>query len=95
MHPPKHIPLRRCTSCATQASKRDLLRIVRTSDGALLLDPHGKAPGRGAYLCKKPACWTLALKKGSLARAIKAELDLSQRESLLQALRLHMEKVAA
>lgn len=95
MHPPKHIPLRRCASCASQAPKRDLLRIVRTPDGALLLDARGKAAGRGAYLCKKPACWDFALKKDRLARAVKAELAPAQRAALLQALRLHAVEVAA
>lgn len=95
MHPAKHIPLRRCASCATQAPKRDLLRIIRTPGGALMLDAGGKAGGRGVYLCKKSACWDLALKKDRLARAVKAELDPTQRDTLLQALRRQAVEAAA
>ena len=95
MHPAKHIPLRRCASCAAQAPKRDLLRIVRTPDGALMLDAGGKAAGRGVYLCKKPACWDLALKKDRLERAVKAALNPAQHDALLQALRRQALEAAA
>jgi predicted RNA-binding protein YlxR (DUF448 family) len=52
----KHIPERQCLGCGTKKPKAELLRIVRSPDGAVSLDPTGKAPGRGAYLCGDPAC---------------------------------------
>ncbi len=58
---PKHIPLRRCAVCGTQAPKGRLRRIVRAPDGAVTLDLRGKGPGRGAYLCGSQACWDAGL----------------------------------
>jgi predicted RNA-binding protein YlxR (DUF448 family) len=46
--------------------KRELLRVVRTPTGHVELDPTGKKPGRGTYLCARMSCWDLALKKGRL-----------------------------
>ena len=56
------------------------MRIVRTPDG-VLLDPTGKADGRGAYLHDKRSCWEQAL-KGSLAHALKTELTQKDRSQL-------------
>jgi predicted RNA-binding protein YlxR (DUF448 family) len=63
-----------CISCREKSSKRTLTRLVRTPEGAVLIDPTGKANGRGAYLCDDPACWERSLATGSLARALKTEL---------------------
>jgi hypothetical protein len=60
--------------------KRQLVRIVRTSDGALI-DPTGKRAGRGAYLHDRRSCWEAAL-RGSLARALKMELTTADRGRL-------------
>jgi predicted RNA-binding protein YlxR (DUF448 family) len=46
--------------------KRELIRIVRTPDGHILLDPTGKKSGRGAYLCARRSCWEPAVRKGKL-----------------------------
>jgi hypothetical protein len=61
-------------------SKRELIRIVRTPDG-VLRDPTGKLDGRGAYLHDKQSCWEQAL-KGSLAHALKTELNEKDRSQL-------------
>lgn len=59
-------PMRTCVSCHTSKPKRELLRIVRTPDGHVLLDATGKKAGRGAYLCAKLSCWENALKRKRL-----------------------------
>lgn len=87
---PRHIPQRTCVACRTTKPKRELLRVVRTPDGHVLLDAGGKKSGRGAYLCAKHSCWTLALKKGRLEHefeidAIPAE-DRAQLEAFLATL---------
>jgi hypothetical protein len=46
------------------------MRVVRTPDGRIVLDPTGKLPGRGAYLCESQECCAAALDKGSLQRAL-------------------------
>lgn len=58
----KHVPMRTCISCRETKSKRELLRVVRTPDGHIVLDPSGKKSGRGAYLCARLSCWQRALK---------------------------------
>ena len=71
-------PTRTCVACRTERDKRDLLRVVRAPDGAVRLDPTGKATGRGAYLCADPACWA----KASQSRAIQRALAVPSSEAL-------------
>lgn len=80
----RHIPERTCAACRTQRAKRELVRLVRTADQAVKVDPTGKQPGRGAYLCRDPRCWTTALKRNALSGALKTELRAEDREALLQ-----------
>ena len=49
----KKIPMRTCVVTKEKWDKRDLLRIVRTPDGEVIVDLTGKANGRGAYLKKE------------------------------------------
>lgn len=69
----KHIPLRTCISCRDTKSKRELLRVVRTPDGHVLIDATGKKSGRGAYLCARRSCWENAIKR----RRLEQEFDLA------------------
>ncbi len=66
----KHVPQRTCVGCGETRSKRELTRIVRMPDGTVDIDPTGKKPGRGAYLCKRVRCWQQALAKGAINRAL-------------------------
>ena len=66
---PKKIPLRQCLGCREMKPKRDLIRVVRSPQGEISLDFHGKKPGRGAYLCPDPACLKRARKSKALERA--------------------------
>lgn len=70
----KHVPLRTCVACRTTGAKRGLVRIVRTPQGGVEVDPTGKAAGRGAYLCQRRECWQEALKREGLARALRVQL---------------------
>src|SRR5262245_27352659 len=72
---PKHVPQRMCVSCRERLAKRTLVRIVRTPEGAVEIDPTGKRNGRGAYRCDDPWCWERALRTGALANALKTTLD--------------------
>ena len=49
--------------------KRELIRVVRSPQGEISLDFHGKKPGRGAYLCPDPACLKRIRKSRALERA--------------------------
>ena len=65
----KKIPLRQCIGCREMKPKRDLLRILRTPVGELLLDYPGKKNGRGAYLCRDIQCFAKARKSKALERS--------------------------
>ena len=81
---PKPVPQRTCIACRRTDAKRGLIRLVRTADGHVVVDPTGKRHGRGAYLCHDPACWDLALKRRSLERALRLDqLNPEDREQLL------------
>ena len=73
---PKHVPQRMCVACRGHDAKRGLVRVVRRPDGSVGLDPGGRANGRGAYLCHRPACWERALKAGLLVRALNLRTEL-------------------
>ena len=82
----KHIPTRTCVACGRAAAKRDLVRVVRTPEGDVLVDAAGKLSGRGAYLCSDPACLRQGVEKGRLARSLKTTLSPSQRDGLIATL---------
>jgi hypothetical protein len=63
-------PTRTCVACRTPRQKRELLRVVRTPGGAIVLDPTGRAAGRGAYVCTDAACQAAAITRGALRRAL-------------------------
>lgn len=78
----KHVPIRTCVSCRETGAKRGLVRIVRSPQGEVAIDPTGKQNGRGAYLCHKTGCWDRAISSPLLSRALNAELDPETLESM-------------
>ena len=72
----KKIPQRQCMGCRERKNKRELIRVVRGTDGNVSLDFSGKLNGRGAYLCPDPECLKKALRSKALALRSKA-LDRS------------------
>ena len=80
----KHIPQRTCIACRQVRNKRDLVRIVRTAEAGVVIDPSGKRAGRGAYLCRARPCWDLALAPRSrmLDHALKTTLSEAERATL-------------
>jgi len=83
----KKIPMRQCTGCREMKPKRELLRVVRSPEGTVSIDFKGKAPGRGAYVCRDLACLTKAVKSRALERAF----GVSVPEEVLEALGKQME----
>ena len=78
----KHIPQRTCVGCRTASAKREFVRVVRTPEGAVEVDPSGKRAGRGAYLCARRSCWEEAIKKDRLARALRTTIPAQDRGTL-------------
>ena len=78
----QHIPQRTCVACRKVKAKRELIRIVHTSDRNVEVDTSGKKAGRGAYLCRAPECWEVGLKGGRLEYALRTRLTQDNREQL-------------
>ena len=83
----KKIPMRQCTGCREMKPKKELLRVVRSPEGVVSIDFRGKAPGRGAYVCRDAECLKRAVKAKGLERAF----GVSVPEDVLEALREQME----
>ena len=71
---PKKIPERQCLGCNAHKPKKDLLRVVRTPEGEIVLDFTGKRSGRGAYICKSVSCLKKARKSGRIGRSLDCEI---------------------
>ena len=80
----KKVPQRQCMGCRERKSKREMIRVVRSTDGTVHLDFGGKAPGRGAYLCPDPECLKKAMKANSLGRALEIEIPQSVYDALMR-----------
>ncbi|WP_090574474.1 RNase P modulator RnpM [Paenibacillus sp. OV219] len=81
---PRKIPLRKCVACQQMMPKKELIRVVRTPDEAVLIDLTGKKAGRGAYLCGKVSCFKLAKKSRALDRALKQTVGIEIYDQLEQ-----------
>ncbi len=71
----KKVPMRRCVGCMQSRPKKELIRIVGTPEGPVVLDRTGKARGRGAYLCSDGDCLAKARKRNALARSLGRSID--------------------
>ncbi len=87
-------PQRTCVACRTIGGKRGLLRTVRTPEGRVVLDPTGRLPGRGAYLCREAACLNAAIKGNQIEHILKIKLSPEDRESLKNSLGEYMKEQA-
>ena len=87
----RKIPMRQCLGCRTMFPKRELIRVVRSPEGAVSLDFKGKLPGRGAYVCPDAECLKRAKRSKALERAFSAPLP----EDVWQALEAQMKEVPA
>ena len=83
----KKIPQRQCMGCRERKAKRDMIRVVRATDGSVTLDFGGKLNGRGAYVCPDPEC----LKKAQRSKALDRSLEVTIPEEVYQRLAKEME----
>ncbi len=84
---PKKIPLRQCLGCREMKPKRELIRVVRSPEGAIALDAKGKMSGRGAYLCPKAECFSKVRKSKALERALETPIPPEIYDALLERLK--------
>lgn len=84
MNSRKKVPLRKCVATGEMRPKKELVRIVRSKEGEVSVDPTGKKSGRGAYLSKEKEAVLLAKKKNILANQLEVSIDDSIYEELLE-----------
>ena len=72
------IPMRQCTGCREMKSKKEMLRVLKTTEDEIVLDTTGKKNGRGAYLCLSRECLDKAIKNAvpdEVYERLKKELE--------------------
>jgi predicted RNA-binding protein YlxR (DUF448 family) len=79
----KHVTERTCIACRAAKGKRELVRLV-CSTSVIEVDPKGKKPGRGVYLCPYRKCWELSLKSNRIEYGLHTKLSTENRQSLLE-----------
>ena len=80
----QYIPQRTCVACRRVRPKRELIRLVRSSNGRVEVDTGGKSTGRGSYLCRAQECWDVGLRGGRLDHALRTTLTVDNREQLIK-----------
>ena len=83
----KKIPQRQCMGCRERKAKREMIRVVRGTDGNVCLDFGGKMNGRGAYICPNPEC----LKKVQKSKALDRSLEVTIPDEVYERLSKEME----
>ena len=78
----KKIPLRKCIGCNEMKNKKEMIRVLKTTDNEIVLDTTGKKNGRGAYLCFSKECLKNAMKSKGLERYLKMPIPQEVYESL-------------
>ena len=78
----KKIPLRQCIGCGEMKSKKEMIRVLRTAEGEILIDATGRKNGRGAYLCPSCECLKKAVKSKGLDRSFKMAVPREGYEAL-------------
>ena len=81
--------MRMCVGCREMKPKRELLRIVKSPEGAIAFDRIGKAPGRGAYVCPSKECLTRAVKQRQIERALEMPVGEAVYAQLMEQVEAH------
>ena len=80
----KKIPMRRCLGCMESKPKKELIRIVKPSDGTISIDKTGKLNGRGAYFCDSKECLEKAIKSGRIAKEFEMQISKEVYDELIK-----------
>lgn len=78
----KKIPMRQCVGCGEMKNKKDMMRVLKTSEGSIVLDMTGRKNGRGAYLCMNRECLAKVGKNKGLERSFKMSIPREIYENL-------------
>lgn len=78
----RKVPMRKCIGCQEMKNKKEMMRILKTTEDEILLDTTGKKNGRGAYICFSRECFEKAIKSKALERSLKMNIPQEVYESL-------------
>ena len=78
----KKIPMRQCVGCKEMKNKREMMRVLKTAEGPIVIDTTGRKNGRGAYLCMTKECLVKARKNKGLERSFKMSIPEEVYEEL-------------
>ena len=70
----KKIPMRQCVGCGKMKSKKEMMRVLKSTEGSIVLDMTGRKNGRGAYLCMDKECLVEARRNKGLERSFKMSI---------------------
>ncbi len=79
----RKVPLRKCLVTKELKPKEELIRLVKTKENEILIDPSGKLNGRGAYLTYDKEVFLKAKEENLLAQAFKMKIEPKIYEDLL------------
>ena len=85
----KKIPLRQCFGCGEMKSKKEMIRVIKTAEGEILLDATGRKNGRGAYLCPARECFKKAVK----GRCLELSFKIATPREVYETLEKEMEEI--
>ncbi len=84
----RHVPLRTCVACGKKTEKERLVRLVAPPGGGVEVDVSGKAPGRGAYVCREGGCAVDSLKKGRIDATLRRSTTEQEWSALRSSIRV-------
>ncbi len=85
----KKIPLRQCIGCGEMKSKKEMIRVLKTTEDEITIDATGRRNGRGAYICPSMECFKKAVKSRGLERSLKMAIP----KEVYEALEKEMEQI--
>ena len=83
------IPMRQCTGCREMKSKKEMIRVLKTTEDEIVIDATGRRNGRGAYICPSMECFKKAVKSRGLERSLKMAIP----KEVYEALEKEMEQI--
>ena len=70
----RHVPVRMCAGCRARHPKVELVRLALKDNGRLVVDREKVFPGRGVYVCPRPGCLEMEIKKKGIIRGFRGQL---------------------
>lgn len=74
--------MRQCIGCREMKSKKEMIRVIKTSQNEFMIDATGRKNGRGAYICQNTQCLNQAIKTKGLERSFQCAIPSEVYEQL-------------